>query len=69
MTEEEVRRQAEAVALGIYVVKATFFQPPDDCEIVETVAPLARSTASRSGVDRLGPTMRPWQGSPLSGAG
>jgi hypothetical protein len=34
MIEGEAHRQAEAVALGmgitIYVVKATFFQPPDD---------------------------------------
>jgi len=43
MIEEEAHRQAEAVAFGmgitIAAAKETFFQPPDDCEIVETVAP------------------------------
>jgi len=51
MIEEEARRYAEAVALGMgstMRTKATFFQPPDDCEIVATVAPpVHKSTFDR----------------------
>jgi hypothetical protein len=44
MIEQEAHRQAGAVAQAMGItsyaaVKATFFQPPDDCEIVEAVAP------------------------------